>query len=126
MGRRLTVLYDGWCPLCVRAATWWKRLDTFGALELVSFRDPQIADRIPVDLERAERRMICISPSGRHYEGIDALIQVTITIPALWMFVPFLLVARALGFGQRLYDFVASRRIILPVHSCSDGVCKTK
>lgn len=121
---RLIVFYDGWCPLCTRVARLWKRLDFLSQLELVSFREPGVARALHVDLQRAERRLICRSQvSNREYEGLDATIQVVLWLPPFWPLLPVLLTARLLGFGQPLYDFIASRRTVLPVGNCSKDAC---
>lgn len=121
---RLVVFYDGWCPLCTRVAQLWKRLDFLNQLQLVSFRDPSVVRALGVDLQRAERRMICRSPlSNDEYEGFDAIIQVALRLPPFWPFIPMLLSVRLLGFGQPLYDFIASRRAVLPVGNCSGNAC---
>lgn len=113
MDGRLTVLYDGWCPTCSRMARIARRLDVMGRLSFASARDPAVFGRFPIGRDRAVRRLMCLSPAGRVYEGIDAVIQIALRLPLLWPFVPLLAVSRWIGVGGPLYDVVASRRTVM-------------
>lgn len=119
---RLVVYYDGWCALCTRAAGLWRRLDLLGRLDLRSVRDPAAARELGPDLPKAQRRMICRDPvTGERHEGFDAVVHVASRLPALWPLLPLLLGARLTGLGGPLYDFVASRRTVIPVGACDGG-----
>ena len=103
------VFYDGNCPLCARTAHWLKSLDWFGQLTWVSFREPGVPERYGLDLQRAEARLQMLHERG-FSEGFAALEAIARILPALWPFWPWLVVARWLRIGPRIYDWVARNR----------------
>lgn len=114
----LTVLYDGWCPVCSRSVRCLARLDLFSLVQFVSFRDPGNLDRYHADPVRAERRVLSSGPSGRLREGIDVMIQIAVRSVLLWPTVPVLVLGRLVA-GQRFYDAVAARRLVLVPGNCA-------
>ncbi|PZN01818.1 MAG: hypothetical protein DIU76_11170 [Bacillota bacterium] len=135
---RLTVYYDGWCPWCVRAAAWCRRLDWLGRLDLRSFRPdrPSLhpgaaagsrgeAGAVPggsppvdaVAMARAEQELLARAhPSGRWYHGFAAVRAIAQRLPLLWPTVPLLAVLQGLGLGPALYRAIARRRpVVLPL-----------
>lgn len=118
---QLTVLYDGWCPTCTRSVRWLKRLDLFSLAQFVSFRDPGVIERYRADPGRAERRILSIGRSGHIAEGIDTVIQIASRSVLLWPTVPVLALGRLLV-GQKFYDAMADRRLVLAPGNCA-GHC---
>ncbi|BDG58967.1 thiol-disulfide oxidoreductase DCC family protein [Caldinitratiruptor microaerophilus] len=113
--RGLRVLYDGWCPTCSRAAAWIRRLDWLGLVEVVSLREPGIAEAMGLDPARVRRRLHAVpAEGGRPYEGMSALVQVALRLPLLWPAAPFLWILSRTTPGRRLYDRVAVGRRIRP------------
>lgn len=110
----MTVYYDGWCPACTRSARWLERLDLFSLVRYVSFRGMS-----SVDQRRAERRMLSVDGGGHVREGMDVIIQIACRSPFLCVAVPPLLAIRLVA-GQRAYDFLASRRVVLVPGPCRD------
>jgi predicted DCC family thiol-disulfide oxidoreductase YuxK len=110
----LTVYYDGWCPACTRSVLWLDRLDLLSLVRFVSFRGLS-----SVDQRRAERRIVSVEGRGRVREGMDVMLQIAARSPLLWVFVIPLLLIRLVA-GQRAYDVVASRRLILIPGPCGD------
>lgn len=116
---RLTALYDGWCPVCTRSIRWLSRLDVLSLITFVSLREPGALARYGVDAARATRRIQVVDAAGRVSEGIDAMLAICGRVLALWPAVPLLWVARLVA-GQRPYDALASRRLILIPGPCVD------
>jgi predicted DCC family thiol-disulfide oxidoreductase YuxK len=114
----LRVFYDGWCPACTRSARWLARLDLMGLVRWISFRDPGVVARYGLDPDRAARRIQSLDSRGRRREGIDALLAVAVRTPALWPLAPVLGLARRVA-GQRLYDALAARRVIVVPGACA-------
>jgi predicted DCC family thiol-disulfide oxidoreductase YuxK len=117
---RVTVFYDGWCPLCTKSAETARQLDMLDLLELVSFRDPGVAERYGLDPAKLEQRLHTTSNGKEFREGIDAVIQMMSRVIPFWPLVPFLWTAKVLGFGQWAYDRIAARRTIIPAGGCED------
>ncbi|SDC07744.1 Predicted thiol-disulfide oxidoreductase YuxK, DCC family [Shouchella lonarensis] len=122
---KISVFYDGWCPVCRKSMTRLQKWDRSNQLVFHSFREKEVLTRYQLDFERAEKRMITREErSGRMYEGIESVWLIARKLPVLWLFVPVLWIAMVLGFGQRIYDFLAERRAIIPVGSCEEEACE--
>jgi predicted DCC family thiol-disulfide oxidoreductase YuxK len=78
--KRVTVLYDGACPLCRREIGVYRRSE--GA-DAVAFCDVSPADAKPPGLTREEamRRFHVIDASGRLRSGADAFIALWLSLP---------------------------------------------
>ncbi len=112
---RVFVFYDGRCLFCRRTMATLKRLDWLGLLEPVSFRDPGVIERFGLDPVRAAARLQARAAGAeRPVEGIDAVILIATRLPPVWPAVPLLWIAARLGWGQRVYDWIAARRTIIP------------
>ena len=112
---RVFVFYDGWCTLCQRATATLERLDILGLLVPISFRDAGVVERFGLDPARAAARLHAQAAGApAPVEGIDAVILIATRPPPLWPVLPVFWLARRLGFGQRLYDWLAVRRTITP------------
>lgn len=118
--RRVTVFYDGWCPFCRKSVETARKLDWFSLLTFVSFRDPGVIERYGLSPEKVEQRLHSTA-DGRHFrDGIDGIIQMSSRLPLLWPLVPLMWIARRIGMGQKAYDFIASRRTVIPAGGCDD------
>ena len=112
---RVFVFYDGWCTLCQRATATLERLDILGLLVPISFRDAGVVERFGLDPARAAARLHAQAAGApAPVEGIDAVILIATRLPPLWPVLPVFWLAGRLGFGQRLYDWLAVRRTIIP------------
>ncbi len=91
-----------------------KRLDLFRLLEPISVRDPAVVERFGLDPVRVVLRLHARAGNHPPAEGIDAVILIATRLPPIWPAVPILWLAARLGFGQRLYDWLALRRGVVP------------
>jgi len=118
------VLYDGDCPLCRRSVALLRRLDWFGVLEYVSFRDaydPLLA-QIPVQPERLQEEMHLLVPGvGTAYHGFAAFRWMAWRLPPLWPLAPLLSIPGVPRLGQRIYLWIARNRFRLV--PCHGGIC---
>jgi predicted DCC family thiol-disulfide oxidoreductase YuxK len=113
---RVHLFYDGWCPFCRQSIATLQRLDLLALLEPVSFREPGVLRRFGLDVARAEARLQARTASSTTtVDGIDAFTLIATRLPALWPTVPVLWAASRLGLGQRIYDWIAVRRKIIPI-----------
>lgn len=119
----LTVYYDGWCPMCTGIKERLERLDWLHRLSFRSIREPGVEAEAGVPLERMVKRMAVRWASGRTAEGIDAVVAIAARVPALMPLWPVFAVAALTPAGQSVYDYVGSRRKIVPVGHCEDGAC---
>jgi predicted DCC family thiol-disulfide oxidoreductase YuxK len=122
----ITVFHDGWCPLCTAVSERTKKLDARKKVQFVSFREPTVvADYAlsPELLMKMEARLYVHDGKDWH-EGISAVLKLARQIPHYWPLVPFIQLPIWTGAGQRLYDFIASRRSIVPTGHCTNGICE--
>jgi len=116
----LTVFYDGWCPLCTTSVRRWSQFDLLSLIQFVSFREPGIIEVYGLDPAAAARRMLSITGRGRRHEGMDTLVGVAARAIVLWPVLPMLLAGRLVA-GQRCYDAIARRRMVLVPGACQGG-----
>jgi predicted DCC family thiol-disulfide oxidoreductase YuxK len=119
------VLYDGDCPLCLRSVAVLKKLDWLGRLAFQNCRDesrwPRSAD--PLTMKHLLEEMHLVTPDRqRAYAGYAAFRWIAWRIPALWALAPFLYVPGIPWVGNKVYLWVARRRMDLV--PCHDGVCR--
>ncbi len=120
--QRVMVFFDGWCPFCQASVRTLKKMDWFGLLRFVSFRESTVCLMYNLDPVKAEQRMHSkrVEETELH-DGIHAFIQISKRLVPLWPILPILAAANLLGVGQKAYDFVASRRTIIPAGGCDDA-----
>ncbi|PDO09639.1 MAG: hypothetical protein BLM47_11385 [Candidatus Reconcilbacillus cellulovorans] len=119
----MVIFYDGWCPFCTQQAKRLKKLDWFGLVDAVSFREPDVCRAYGLDPERAARRIQAIvGRSGKRVEGFAVVVRVACRIPLYWPLLPALLAIRAVGLGDVLYDRFAARRTLI-VPTCAGETC---
>jgi predicted DCC family thiol-disulfide oxidoreductase YuxK len=120
------VFYDGWCPFCTTAAERTKKADIQSEVTFVSFREAHVVESYAVPphlLKEMEVRLYAFDGTQWH-NGIYALYELAKRVPYYWPFVLLLKLSIWTKTGQHVYDFIASRRTIVPVGHCADGVCK--
>lgn len=124
--KKLIVFYDGWCYLCINTMRNIKRIDHLNLIQFESFRDMHVVKKHNLNIERAAKRMLSKKIKGHKlYEGFDSFLLIGLRVPVLWITLPFLLIAKVLGFGQIVYDFIAKRRGISVTGNC-DNDCLIK
>jgi predicted DCC family thiol-disulfide oxidoreductase YuxK len=122
--KKLIVFYDGWCPLCQKAKKSIESADKRKRITLLSFREPKVLDQYELDQEEAAKRIFSINElNGKSYYGIHTIIQIAKRIAKFRIAVPFLYISILLGFGQKVYDYIASKRSIIPVGQCDENGC---
>ncbi len=83
MNRRLTVWYDGACPLCVREIALIKRLDRRGRLAFEDVSGPDTPPDCPIDRADLLARFHVRTPAGRVLSGAAAFAAMWREIPVL-------------------------------------------
>ncbi|WP_238552866.1 DUF393 domain-containing protein [Paenibacillus alvei] len=100
-------------------------MDYFRLVTCVSFRNSQVMEQYNLNQEEVERRMhsALLSDINSKAKGIDSIIQVSKRLLPLCIFTPFLIISSKLGIGSFLYDYIASRRKLVPVGHCNENSC---
>lgn len=117
--RKITVLYDGRCGLCLRTIFVLQLLDALNRLQYINFWNgvarATVAPRLTIDqLNRA----LHVKIRGRFFTGFDALRALAARLPALVPFAPLLFLPGVPSVGRRIYARIAARRA-----NCSHKRC---
>ena len=134
MAREPAVLiYDGNCGLCLATRRIIEPLDVFRAIRWVPYQSEE-ARGFGIPLEEMERSVQFLA-RGRRRSGFDAVRQVLLRLPALYLGAawlvrrkPALAVPLALFFspvsrpaGEALYRWVSEHRHSLPLNPCGNA-----
>lgn len=119
---RSTVLFDGECRFCSKAARQLRAL-TAGDVELLSFRAPGVLERFPgVTAAACEEAMQFIRADGRVFSGAEAAVQ---ALQGRWLgkaaLVYYLPGIRQLS--DAAYRTIAKYRFRIAGRECTDGTC---
>ena len=93
-------------------------------LNFVTFREPSIIAELNIPLEKLEKEMHIRKPNGQILRGYDAICSLFSRIPFLVWLWPFMKVLKFLGIGNIMYNFIASRRLIIPTGNCDENTCE--
>jgi predicted DCC family thiol-disulfide oxidoreductase YuxK len=111
--RAWTLVYDGYCPLCIRTMTQLDVLDGARRLRYVDLERESTRARelLPnVSLDAMREQMAVVTPDGRVMRGFFAFREVSRRLPALWMLVLLMYLPGAEWAGTRVYAWVAANR----------------
>jgi len=132
MADRLTVYFDGQCPMCRAGAERFKHFDAGDRLRFVNLHDPhwaaQAAPRFSAD--DLEREMYVRMPDGTWRAGYFAWAAILESLPAWGRLGRLMRLPLFYGVGPAFYRWVAahrrqlSRALGLPPPCDADGVCR--
>jgi predicted DCC family thiol-disulfide oxidoreductase YuxK len=108
-----TVVYDGYCPLCIRTMTQLDALDGARRLRSVDLEREweRVEELVPgVSREQMREEMAVVTPEGRVLRGFFAARELSRRLPALWVLMPVLFAPGAEWVGTRVYAWVAANR----------------
>ncbi|PFK33488.1 thioredoxin [Bacillus cereus] len=122
----MIVFYDSWCPMCTAVAERTKNFDKNGKMKFVSFRDKDVVEEYQLSEEIQEKmeQRLYILKNDKWYDGIGSIYILAKAVPLYWFTVPFIKVSILLGFGNKVYDYIADNRKLVPVGHCHEGVCE--
>ncbi|BFT75469.1 DCC1-like thiol-disulfide oxidoreductase family protein [Paenibacillus sp. P36] len=117
---RIIVLYDGWCSSCSNIIKRIKKIDVFDLIEFISFRG--VSDHFfgTQETELEKRMHSYYVEEKRMVNGMDSFIQITKRLPILYIILPLLFLVKHIGLGNRIYDWIARRRMIIPINTCNE------
>ena len=124
---RFDIWIDGYCPYCRRAGRIIERLDWLNLATVRSFRHDTgygLQGLHPQDLERRMHVHLNTSPTATVH-GFQAVLHILKSLPLLWPLWPVARLLSTAGLGERLYQFLADRRIIVPdARQCQTAHCE--
>lgn len=118
----LFVFVDGWCPMCVRFGRRIKQLDF---LKLIILKDIRQQQDTTTEFQQKGIKLIASQThTGSVAFGFDTIFRIALRIPLFWLFLPVLYLLKITRLGALLYEQLAVRRTIIPIH-CNEKSCKT-
>lgn len=122
----MIVFYDSRCPMCTAVAERTKELDKKDTMKFASFRDKDVVEEYQLSTELQEKmeQRLYILKNNKWYDGIGSVYVLAKAVPSYWFVVPFIKLSILLGFGNKVYDYIANRRKLVPVGHCREGVCE--
>lgn len=119
--QRLTLWYDNWCPNCIRFKKTIETIDIFKNVNFIELRNIQLPEYI--DIERSKKQMASAKKNSNGiivYYGFNTLYHLTLAIPLLLFFYPIMAILKLTSVGNKVYDELAIKRQIIPLH-CTDN-----
>lgn len=121
---QITVLYDGYCPVCRRSARLIRKFDVLNVIDLKKYQEYPL-DELPVSLEKLGTRIqACDADLKNCREGIFALTSILARIPPLFPFAAISFILGLSGVGQKVYDYISENRYNLPFSGISSAFFK--
>ncbi|MFL9836205.1 DCC1-like thiol-disulfide oxidoreductase family protein [Flavobacterium sp. ST-75] len=114
---KLIILYDNWCPNCKRFTKIVKIFDWFSLIRCLPLRNGY--QDITLDKDRAFKQMAS-KTKGKWRYGFSTIYRVIFRLPLFWTVLPVFWLLKISGAGEYLYNELALKRNILPIH-CDDN-----
>ena len=120
--RKLTILYDNWCPNCTRFVNFIHQFDWLNLLDIKELRNEGTMEKMQsVNYDLAFKQMASFDEKWNY--GFDSLYRISLRIPIFWISIPFLFVLKFTKIGDYLYNQLAVKRKIIPLH-CDETSCE--
>ena len=110
--KKAIVLYDGNCTLCRKTMRIISFLDIFQQLNFINVLSPEAAALIQALHLKSDDLLfdMHIIEGTKSWKGYQAYQRISLRIPLLWVFVPFLYFPPIRFVGERIYRRVADSR----------------
>ena len=118
--KNLIIVYDDWCPYCIRFSKLIKKFDILRKISFFKFRKDSI-DIGNFDNNLALKKMASYK-NGIWMYGFESIYRILKEIPLFWFFIPLFYFLKITRIGDFLYDEFAIKRKIIPIH-CDEN-CK--
>ncbi len=121
-GPPIPVVYDGNCLFCIRTVGFLHRLDIFGRIDFLDFRESGVRQQLGVPIEVAEKEMLMKTQTG-WVGGFETFRRMALRMPLLWLAVPVLWVPGVDLVGKMVYSLVSANRQMILGGTCDEKVC---
>ena len=118
--KNLIIVYDDWCPYCIRFSKLIKKFDILRKISFFKLRKDSI-DIGNFDNNLALKKMASYK-NGKWMYGFESIYRILKEIPLFWFFIPLFYFLKITRIGDFLYDEFAIKRKIIPIH-CDEN-CK--
>lgn len=110
------LIYDGQCPICMRAVRWVRKHMLPGTIELLACQDPRRPERFPeIPESQCLTAMQFILPDGRVLSGAEALPSILRRMRRWQWLARILELPPMCHTAPYVYRWVARNRYTLPV-----------
>lgn len=116
---KLTLFVDGWCALCKHFA---KKVSKYDIHNYIAIEDIRVSSHPLINPKKALKALASIDSKGRVFYGFDTIHQLCLTLPILFIFSPISFLLKISRLGAFLYNELAVRRTIIPLH-CDEKKC---
>ncbi len=117
--KRIIVLFDGDCGLCIRSMFVLSLADWLKRLTWRNFRDVTVQKKEAAELKLpALKKEIHVLIKKDVYKGFFAFRALSWQLPSLWLLTPFLYIPGVPWIGKRVYAQIAARRAICKHKDC--------
>ena len=126
MNYKLTFLYDGGCPLCLRETNFLKKKDTKKLINFVDISNNYFPENFRnISYEQAMDNLHGILGSGEIIVGVDVLAYSYELVGLGWIYFPTKLPIFS-NFIRFLYKYWAKYRLKLTGRDNLEKICKSK
>lgn len=125
---KLTVLYDGKCPLCYKEILHYKKKDSKDLLKCIDITHPDFnIDEYGLNMDAVNLKLHAVDESGNVFTGIDTFIEIWRRVPGFNIFTKI----AQINFLRPIFDifyiiFAKYIRPKLPKRDCDSGYCELK
>ncbi|MDO4229874.1 MAG: DCC1-like thiol-disulfide oxidoreductase family protein, partial [Capnocytophaga sp.] len=120
--KKIRVFIDGWCPICRKFGDKIKKVDLFNLIIIEDIRSSKVPN---IEFRnKGLLSMASIDDKGKSSFGFDSIFKIAVRIPILWLTIPILLIFKLTKIGNYVYNELAIKRAIIPIH-CDDN-CEIK
>ncbi|WP_204345360.1 DCC1-like thiol-disulfide oxidoreductase family protein [Psychroserpens algicola] len=112
--KKLKVYYDDWCPNCTKFMKFINKIDVLSLIVFKKLRSSSPSDGI--DLKEAEKKMASTINGDMYYYGYKSIYEIFKRVPLFWFFIPILFILKFTKAGDFLYNELALKRKIIPIH----------
>lgn len=119
------LLYDGDCRLCQAASLRLEHWARRGSIARRDFQDPAVLAQYPqVSYERCMRELLLITPDGRVFGGLQAVVEALDTRGGAWRLVRVYYWPGLRALADGVYAWIARNRYRLGrAPACDDSAC---
>lgn len=118
--RKVVVLYDGRCGLCLRSVFVLEMLNGLNRLQFVNFWNRHAKNGVARSVTESQLNLaLHIKQRGKFYKGFDAFRELAWHLPATWLIAPLLYFPGVSKIGDQVYAKIATRRMRCVHKNCS-------
>lgn len=121
--KKLIVLYDSQCQLCVQTKRWFEKFDWFLQIRWTPLDHYDLTDQANIRSEDVRREIHVVEKNRNLYKGFSAVRKIMLVCPPTFFLAILLYFPYAKKIGDPLYQIIAKNRHKLLRKKCQSGNC---